>query len=168
MRTILLIFFTFLYAFMYSQKIHNATLTSAFFHTSTGNTKLSSSVGEAAPVTELSIGANKITQGFFQYDLKKTTKIINDKNQVQLSVFPNPFIDELKVDLMESGYGKIEFRLENILGQIVYTTTINRTIGHNDYIPLKLIDISNGTYLLNILFLDDKNHKKYTIKLIKN
>lgn len=130
-----------------------------------GNIRLSSSIGEASPVSELNIGSYKLTQGYFQYQLKNISQIIQDK-EILLSVFPNPFIDQIHVDLMESGYGDIEFNIEDPLGHNVYYYKISRIRGNGDDILLHPVSLAVGTYILTINYLEATN-KKILIKLIK-
>lgn len=167
MNVLLIILFSISSVVLSAQKIQNTTLTSTYTNIKKDNIHLMYSVGEAAPVTELVIGANKLTQGYFQYQLKNVTQIIDDKGEINLAAFPNPFTDEIKLDLMNAGYGRVEFRIENILGQVLYLNTINRVLGQSDLQTIQLKNVASGTYLLSIQFLDKVN-QKYTIKLIKN
>lgn len=167
MKRIPILFFLLISGFLHSQKLGNATLTSSYMYNTAGSISLSSSIGEATPVSELIIGTHKLTQGYFQYQLKNTSQIIDKNKTVILSVFPNPFNEQFYIDLGKSGYGTIELVLENTLGQKVYSTTLKRIEGSTELIPIQVYSLATGTYMLNINFLNNTVENNISVKLIK-
>ena len=167
MKTLIVIAFIVVTNHGYSQRLHSGTVNSAFITSTSGTINLMSSIGEAAPITELNIGSNRLSQGYFQYQLKNTVQVLDINHRRQLSVFPNPFIDEIHIDFNHSEHEPIELKIENALGQTLYTEILTRLKSQTENYIIKLNEMASGAYILNINYINNPD-KKYSIKLIKN
>jgi hypothetical protein len=149
----------------WSQKLENPTFTSGFMSNTANNVVLTSSIGEGSPVTELNLGAVKLTQGYFQYQLKKTSHIVNNDGKIELSLYPNPTSKLINIDLKESGYGSIEFSIENILGQKIMTINKTRVKGSTEIFSIDIEALPISNYIVNINYIDES--KTISIKFSK-
>jgi hypothetical protein len=84
------------------------------------------------------------------------TGIVNNfGNVVETSVFPNPFVNELKV---EGLLGSIQ--IINALGQVIYTSQVN------DMETINTSELTKGVYILKAY--DTEGHEVKTVKMLKN
>lgn len=162
---LLLFYFIIFYLNVQSQKLENPTINSAFMSSNANSVVLTSSIGEGSPVTELNIGAAKLTQGYFRYQIKKTTHIINNDGKIELNLYPNPTTKLIYIDLKESGYGQIEFSIENILGQKVLKTNKSRSKGSTEIYSFDLESLPIANYIVKINYIDES--KTISIKFTK-
>ena len=102
-------------------------------------------------------------QNFIVDETKKIIKANGDivsgylsKEEIQLSVYPNPVTDILHIDGLE---GACTVKIINMSGQVVQSV-----MGTSPELTLPLNDLSSGLYLLRIESLG----KARTVKLIKN
>ena len=86
----------------------------------------------------------------------------NQKNNIQLNVFPNPTSDicHLNFNLENNEYVKIN--IYNALGELVYIETKNISAGNVDYI-LNLTELHSGNYSVQVSFKNNTITKKLTI-----
>ena len=63
-----------------------------------------------------------------------------------IKIDPNPFIDFIKIEILEMGTGAVEINILSIVGKVVR----NFTFPANDLYVLNLSDLEKGIYLLKI------------------
>ena len=132
-----------------------------YFTNSAG--KVSWTLGEIVTET-LSASGNILTQGFQQPDLR-IGDYVQELDGHILSVYPNPTLDEVIVDLSKMPAGDYSVSVFNIAGQLMsegnYSGGNSESINH-----LSFKNYAGGTYML---VLNDSN-KKYqnSIKIFKS
>jgi hypothetical protein len=80
---------------------------------------------------------------------------VNETNNLQLSVYPNPFVDHLTIDAQTK------------ISSISLTTITGTTVAHKDGSSLNNINVSQlpqGVYLVNVVL---ENNQSKTFKMIK-
>jgi virulence-associated protein VapD len=76
-------------------------------------------------------------------------------NDLSIRVFPNPFTNEIKLQLDKAG--EYQLKIRNSIGQVVYSTNINdATTSHN------VSDLPGGLYILSV-FSEGENIENYKI-----
>jgi len=95
-----------------------------------------------------------------KYHYSKHNSVETSVKQLEdlaINVFPNPFINEIKIQLDDSG--DYQLKIRNSIGQVVYSTNINgTTTSHN------VSELPSGLYILSV-FHDGENTTNY--KLVK-
>ena len=82
---------------------------------------------------------------------------VEQENNASIKVFPNPFTNEIKLQLEKAG--DYQLKIRNSIGQVVYSKNINgTTTSHN------VSGLPGGFYILSVL-LDGENTTNY--KLVK-
>ena len=90
------------------------------------------------------------------------TGITEVTNNLQLNVYPNPFIDNLNINLAQQGLKQATFTITDMLGQNVYTQTENN-LSENYTKMLDLSYLPNGVYLVEVVV----NGERVTKQIIK-
>jgi serine protease AprX len=80
-----------------------------------------------------------------------------------LSIYPNPFVDELKLIIMNNQYRNIYISIHDILGKELYKTHIIDDSSYSDLIISDLDVLPTGIYFLKI----NSGNQEITKKLIK-
>jgi len=118
------------------------------------NPVLTYCVGEVGNTT-IKNADNSITQGFVQPDFEISTSI-NENNDVQITVYPNPVEQDLWV---KSNFESIkQIRIIDISGKQIYESIFNTN-------SINFAEFTNGIYFLE--FYNMQNQKIKTFKLIK-
>ncbi|MBP7183921.1 MAG: T9SS type A sorting domain-containing protein [Saprospiraceae bacterium] len=139
-----------------------------------------SSIGEVEPknsneVNEYHQLDTKAVRGYNYYRLKiididgttvySEVRIIKLGNkQIQTAVYPNPFKDNININLEIKEYQRLKIQLINVLGEIVEQRAVNGVNGTNFFSLDNLNYLPNGTYTLRIEGLQGVE----LIKLVKN
>jgi hypothetical protein len=90
-------------------------------------------------------------------------KAINYKiSDIKLSIYPNPFTNEISVDNNSSKADKVSISIVNISGQIFKSQTFNGDIGYNNY-RISTTDLPAGLYTL----IYESERVKEAYKIIK-
>ncbi|HKR04106.1 MAG TPA: T9SS type A sorting domain-containing protein [Bacteroidia bacterium] len=92
-------------------------------------------------------------------DSTLTTMVTNTKQQNQLTVFPNPFTDDISFIIQKQNLQCAIFTIRNIFGQTVF----NKQENNLDNTYTKNIDLGflpNGIYLLDVIIDGDRSVKK--------
>ena len=67
-----------------------------------------------------------------------------------ISVFPNPFKNEIQVNMEVAEAGQVELRLTDVVGRVIYSEVLNVTAGGTT-VKIELDDrLSKGVYLLDV------------------
>lgn len=149
--------FLFLFtATVYSQSISKQIIGAAGKTQSSGNSKLSWTIGEPV-VGIMTAGDNQLGNGYYPALNIKSLSVEDNTLDVQLRVYPNPTSQSLYVshpDMNSSGITIMELN-----GKQLYSGTINKEE------PLDVSSYTQGMYLITIENKTTK--KKNTYKIIK-
>jgi len=159
--TMLTLFCTFLSR---GQILHRQTLSNNGVSTLTKNGVIvSQTIGQSISSETVKNSSSFIQQGFQQSLFAKLGfDSGNSKLSIETKVYPNPFISFIKVDFSDEIQGKIEVRLIDMLGRVVFlssTTAVSNsiTIDSLDFLPAGSYYLSLSTY-----------NYKFNNQLIKN
>ncbi|MBK9411954.1 MAG: T9SS type A sorting domain-containing protein [Bacteroidetes bacterium] len=97
--------------------------------------------------------------------LPSTLTAINDLqiNSMDLTAYPNPFLDVINVTYIATVSGNISLSVIDITGRLIESKTINSEIGVNN-ISLNTTGYNNGLYMIR---LETASGKSSGIKMIK-
>ncbi len=91
--------------------------------------------------------------------IDNNTSVLTDcNNSFQLSTFPNPFVNDIHISIMNEPNKKMQIQIYDLKGRCVFQL--------NDYVTDKTIDLSElsrGTYIL-IVEVEDKQFIKKLVK----
>jgi len=116
------------------------------------------SVGQSSVIGNNISSGILITQGFVQ-PLSDFYIIEEIKSNVNVSVYPNPFVNEFEA-LFEKDYSNTTIIIQTLSGQTVF----RRKYQNKNSIRVNLSGYSGQTYIVNI----NADGKIFTAKLIKN
>lgn len=132
-----------------------------------GNAELSWTIGQAGLAGTFSQSSVELNMGFQQFDnlLVSTEEILSTIN---CSVYPNPFTDEINLDLQTTDPVDVSVRLYDSYGRLL----LDKRLSRNAYGIRKSIQtpqLTSGMYSL-LVTTTDKNNKTSTqlFKLIKH
>ena len=94
-------------------------------------------------------------------DDEVVTSVHDEKKQVSLSCYPNPFVDEVSLQFNQDIIGNGQFEIANIMGQRVVDFKVERST--SDVLTLKLPNLPQGQYILHF----QNGNAKGTCKLAK-
>lgn len=141
---------------LYSQSIERYTISSlggSYFDGS--SFEMDFTMGEMATTT-LSNANNTLTQGFQQPFTNTFVVISEDSDEPSLvSVFPNPAIDQLTIQIEGNEAKEYSLTVYNMLGQVALCATANSDLNGYTQIQLDISSLSTGNYYLRI-FNDDR------------
>ena len=80
-----------------------------------------------------------------------------------VKIFPNPNNGFFKMELIMNSPQEIEIQLSDVNGKIVYVTTRKVNTGVN-HIPIQIVSVKKGIYLLNIITKEGSVQQKLVIK----
>ncbi len=86
----------------------------------------------------------------------------NQKNNIQLNVFPNPTSDVCHLNFSLNNDEFVKINVYNTLGELVYMETKNVSAGNVDYI-LNVNALPSGNYSVQVSFKNNSITKKLTI-----
>jgi hypothetical protein len=124
---------------------------------------VSHTVGQTISSQTIKNSSTNIQQGF-QQSLFPILNIENNNlnKSFVINAYPNPFRSFIKVDFSEDIVGDIEVRIIDVLGRVVYTSSLK--LASNSFIIGNLDFLSTGNYFLSLSTTDFK----YTNQFIKN
>lgn len=115
------------------------------------------------PVIETISGGNAVfTQGFEQPKFKGTGIISLPANAPTISLFPNPTSDAVNLAFNLTQGGKLAYRLFDMSGRELSGTAKNSQPGQQTE-QLDLSNLSQGLYMLNIIFEANDNTKSFSV-----
>lgn len=122
---------------------------------------VSYSIGESV-ISSVNYNGLYLTQGFYQQDLCDLGPVIDPPVPV-ISLFPNPFRDNLSAEfLTSSDYQNFKVEIFNLRGCLVSLKEYNG-IFYGERKSLDTDMLSSGIYFVNITSLDGKFFKKYKV-----
>ncbi|OFX86894.1 MAG: hypothetical protein A2W99_04040 [Bacteroidetes bacterium GWF2_33_16] len=88
-----------------------------------------------------------------------------DEDLNRIEIYPNPFGDILKIDLLINNPGNIELRLYDLLGNIIKQRIYLHMESGNRYLTLEsLHNLTPGIYILKLYY----NSRTYSFSVLKN
>ena len=88
----------------------------------------------------------------------------NEEGELELTAYPNPFLDQLKVNFMFEDEHERTLRLYNIMGTVVHEQTLSAISGYQE-IDLNLGQLPGGMYMMKVVGAGDQ--VEHALKLIK-
>lgn len=133
--------------FLFAQSISPTVFATQgdYFTSSSGN--ISWTLGELVTETLITSG-NGLTQGFQQPDLR-TGIYVKEIDGNILSVYPNPTMDDVIVDLNKMKGGEYQLTVFDVAGNLISTKTYSGGANENE-IHLSFKNYASGTYMLVI------------------
>ena len=133
--------------------------------TSAGTLQVSATLGEPV-ITTYSSSSIIVTQGFQQADSLYPSAIkTNSVSDVQVKVYPNPFSDELFIDITAEGRRAFSAAFYNLAGQQVAPAAGWVVQGYTKK-SFSLSSFAAGNYFV-VLLADGKYYKSYKIEKLK-
>jgi hypothetical protein len=117
------------------------------------------SVGQPSIIGTVREGEYVLRQGFIQPDILSRVAEKNMPLNLQLSLHPNPFQEQISLVFNEEIKGEINITVYNILGALIYT----KNYQSNQRIDVVLDWVSSGEYILKTV----ANQKQFISKIIK-
>ena len=168
MKWIVLIIFSLWGELLAGQHLTPVVMVSGGGFYSNGKISLSSTIGQAYS-TILSSGYKRsLIQGFapsvnvIASPIKKT-----ENSLVDISVFPNPAVNILNIDIKGVSKSNYQVEMYDIYGRQLAIKSSNSSHQYNERITLDLTEISAGQYLIRLVAAE-KNEKAFTFKILKN
>ena len=84
-------------------------------------------------------------------------RIITIDSELEVSAYPNPFNDQLKLSVYSDRSGQVSLQVMNLIGQVVKRKVID-LVGGDNVIGLDLAHVKNGAYLIQ-LNVDETQNK---------
>ena len=141
----------------YSQSISKQVIGAAGKTQSSGNSKLSWTIGE--PVVGLmTAGGNQLGNGYYPALNLKSLSVEDNMMDAQLRVYPNPTSQSLYVS--HPDMNSFGITIVDLNGKQLYSGSINKEE------PLDVSNYTQGMYLITIE--NTATNKKNTYKIIKN
>jgi hypothetical protein len=115
------------------------------------------------PVIETISGGNAIfTQGFEQPKFKGVGIISLPANAPSINLYPNPASNEVNIAFNLPNAGKLAFRLFDMAGRELNGYVKPTQSGQQTEV-INLDNVSQGLYMLNIVFDADDNTKSFSV-----
>lgn len=115
------------------------------------------------PVIETISGGNFIvTQGFEQPAFKGVGIISLPVNAPEINLYPNPATSQVNIAFNLTHAGKLSFRLFDMAGRELAGFAKQTQVGQQTEI-LNLDAVSQGLYMLNIVFEATDNNKSFSV-----
>jgi len=124
------------------------------------NYVIQQSIGQASAIGTYSEGAYTLRQGFIQPNV--LAKIIDQDVPLNLnaSIYPNPFIENITLSFKEEIKGAVEVFLFDMSGREIYTNNFSAS----NSVTVHLGNLPQASYILKVR----ANNKQIIKKVIKN
>ena len=133
----------------HAQSIGPATMNASGGSSVVAGNEFEWSIGEMALVSTFSSASIVVTQGVLQ-PADKSTKVADDHElQQQLKVFPNPATSIVNLQYTSNTRGALSYRLLDMSGKTVNTTTIDIAPGSNNG-QVDVSALACATYMLDV------------------
>jgi hypothetical protein len=103
-------------------------------------------------------GGNRFEIAFVESNTSNEN-ILNRANEIELSVYPNPVIDILNINISNANFKKSKVIITNISGQQLINTNMNGAQAQ-----LNIEGLSNGVYFVTVT---NENGFNKTVKFVK-
>ena len=131
-----------------SQSLKRQTLSSAgnsqIVQNITGSYFLLQSIGQSSVIRTFVANENELRQGFIQPLL--AIVLGGDPNNLEVIVYPNPFIDGVLVNLENGLNATIEMQLFDITGRLLMSNSFEE----DTQLSIPLVNLSQGSYFLKL------------------
>lgn len=137
----------------YPQQINNTNLLksaitaigSSAISVSNGSYYVYQSIGESGMVGTVDMESTSHQQGFLSYVI--ANKAENSVNEIfDLVIYPNPFVEHLKIDFSKTTHENISVKIYDVLGKIY----ISKEYLPTDKIKIPIEKLRSGNYLIQI------------------
>ena len=91
-------------------------------------------------------------------------EVPNEEGEFEISAYPNPFVEGIKLDMFIEESAVIDIRIFNALGKEVYTRQLSVDEGYQTS-RIELSELSSGVYIMKVNNLDINIDQ--TIKIVK-
>jgi Secretion system C-terminal sorting domain len=81
---------------------------------------------------------------------------------ISASISPNPNSGEFYITVQGNIFGNVHATIINMLGEPVYETTVNKSLGIQSY-PINVSQLVQGVYTIQ---LDGDNNERVSVKLV--
>ncbi len=143
--------------FLHAQSFTPDVIGSAGTFATSASGSMSWTIGEV--MTETYSSANNFfTQGFHQPDTSFVISVI-DNAQPNISVYPNPVIDNVIIDFSASS-GNYSVEIFDMQGQLLRKEPIS---ANQKQLNISFLDFANGMYFLNIINKETNTRSSYKI-----
>jgi len=88
---------------------------------------------------------------------------VSDIENIDINIYPNPFIDHLKVELHHLQGNNIKVNITNILGKELYTSVLESNSSYTEFIIHELNVLPVGMYFLRV----NSGNQELTKKIMK-
>lgn len=157
MRTFLLLLFLMPLG-LSSQVVLRQTLSvggsSGISNSGQGNYFIQQSIGQLSVINTFSVENKTLRQGFLQ-PLRRGV-LGNNPNELEMVVYPNPFVSGVVVDLENTDNDKIGMSLFDITGRLLVTDDYE----NNTQLVVPLEHLSKGVYFLKLQVGQQENIKQ--------
>lgn len=149
-----------------AQLLNTSTLNTTGGSASVGSNIYEWSVGEMTLVHTASSGSIIVTQGLLQTD--KTNVGIKDQSLsvTELSVYPNPFVNNLFIEAQLNAGFQMEYMIYDVLGRQLLTKSEKSSTGQSRF-PIDLTLYSSGSYYLNVIIKSEGKRYANTFEIKK-
>ena len=143
---------------IYAQSLHHEMISTqgGGIVTNFGN-KVNYTVGQQSVIVSTSV-VYVVQRGF---QINNWSKIKNDTNSIQTTLFPNPFVAQMTFTFPSSLGAKINAMVFDIIGRLVHSEVV---VNENNKIKLNLSRISIAEYLIRFTSGKFQNATKIVIK----
>lgn len=117
------------------------------------------SVGQSSVIGSFSNGKATVHQGYLQPAYRVTLVSSNDKNPLNISVFPNPFEALLNLKIEETVTENPMIRIFDLNGKIAFEEEHKKS----QHIEINLNDLHSGFYLIEVKM----NNLTSRLKIVK-
>jgi hypothetical protein len=81
------------------------------------------------------------------------------EHKLEVKVFPNPASSSIQVHLLNERFGKIQLRIVNVLGELVYEQSLPQEV-----VEIPVQDLANGFYVVNVSSAYSQKNIKISIQ----
>ncbi len=117
---------------------------------------------ELNPFTVNNTGATSAYNGIFEVWLKKNSinnvQLIDGSNPFHVSIYPNPSINKMELEVGIPYDGRLSLLITNIDGQLINSKNFDVTKNEKLYIETDELSLDSGTYFFNFVFENKYSH----------
>jgi len=97
----------------------------------------------------------------FNYYYPGYISILPKEPNYSMKLFPNPANEKVQIVLNKPWFGEIKIQINDLSGRVIYT---NQCKTHESILEIRLPELTNGIYLINLIVEDQVITKKLIIK----
>ncbi len=147
-RVYVFLMFCFCLTIVFSQSVERYTISSyggtCYF---ASNFEMDFTLGDVI-VSTYSNASNSLTQGYQQpFSIDNVTP--EEPNSI--TIFPNPFVDQINIQITGYKAADFDFMIYNLLGQLVLTKNYKTSMKGSTIINIDLWTFAAGNYFLRVI-----------------